>query len=155
MGLLHNWKMRFSPPRITDPDFGNLEFVFVPSAPERSHWEGEWTFPKDGAPISIDLPGGEDGPHPAARQFYLGLPDRFAKIVTAARPQLEKVFKIWLEQDLPQDIFTVVKLGGIGLENPKDQPVQWHISFETTGEKQMWITIPFAGDTPQEAEVDT
>jgi len=33
MGFLRNLKLRFRPPRITDPDFGSLDFVFIPNAP--------------------------------------------------------------------------------------------------------------------------
>ena len=155
MGILHNLKLRFSPPRIADSDFGSLLFMFIPNAPERSYWECEWIFPKTGTAISIGLPGGESGPLPEARQFYLSLPGRFEQILAAARPRLEHVFKAWLQQDLPQDIFTVVKLAGFGVENPKAQPVEWDISFETTDEKWLGITIPFIGDTPQEAVVNT
>jgi hypothetical protein len=129
--------------------------MFVPNAPEKSYWECEWTFPKTGNVISIGLPGGESGPMPESRQFYLGLPVRFEEILSAARPKLAQVFQIWLQKELPQDIFTVVKLAGFGLEDPKAQPVQWDISFETTGEKWLGIIIPFVGNAPQEAVVDT
>lgn len=155
MGILHNLKMRFSPPRISDPDFGSLLFMFIPNAPERSYWECEWKFPKTGTEISIALPGGESGPLPEAREFYLSLPGRFEQILAAARPQLQDVFRTWLEQDLPQDIFTVVKLAGFGVEDLKAQPLDWDISFETTGGKWLGIIIPFHGDTPQKAVVDT
>ena len=77
MGILHNLKLRFSPPRINDPDFGSLLFMFISNAPERSYWECEWIFPKTGTVISIDLPGTEAGPMPEARQFHLNLPERF------------------------------------------------------------------------------
>jgi hypothetical protein len=155
MGILHTLKMRFSPPRITDPDFGSLLFMFIPNAPERSYWECAWTFPKTDTEISIGLPGGASGPLPEARQFYLGLPGRYEQILAAARPQLQEVFKTWLQQDLPQDIFTVVKLAGFGLEDAKAQPVRWDVSFETTGDKWLGIIIPFVGDTAQKATVDT
>lgn len=155
MGILHKLKMRFSPPRITDSDFGSLLFMYVPNAPERSYWECEWTFPKTGTVISIGLPGGESGPVPEARQFYLSLPGRFEQIVAATRPKLEHVFETWLQQELPQDIFAVVKLAGFDVEDPKAQRLHWDISFETTGEKWLGIIIPFEGDTPQEPVVDT
>ena len=155
MGLLHNLKLRFSPPRITDSDFGSLLFMFLPNAPERSYWECEWKFPKTGTVISIALPGGEGGPLPEARQFYLSLPERFEQILTAVRPQLEEVFRTWLQQDLPQDVFTVVKLAGFGLTDATAQPLQWDISLEMSGDKWLSIIIPFIGDAPQEAVVDT
>ena len=155
MALLHNLKHRFRPPRITDPDFGSLLFMFIANAPERSYWECEWTFPKTGTVISIGLPGGENGPLSEARQFYLSLPGRFEKILEAARPQLADVFRTCLQQDLPQDIFAVAKLAGFGLEDPNARPIEWDISFETTGEKWLGIVIPFVGDTVQQAVVDT
>lgn len=155
MGILHNLTLRFSPPRISDPDFGSLLFMFIPNAPERSYWECEWTFPKTGTEISIGLPGGDSGPLPEARQFYLSLPGRYEQILAAARPQLQEVFREWLQQDLPQDIFTVVKLAGFGLEDAKARPIEWDISFETTGDKWLGITIPFVGETAQKATVDT
>jgi len=129
--------------------------MYIPNAPELSYWECEWMFPKTATPISIALPGTESGPFPEARQFYLGLPDRFEKILSAARPNLENVFRDWLQQDLPQDIFSGVKLAGFGLMDAKAQPTQWDISFETTGDKWLGISIAFIGDTAQEATVDT
>ena len=155
MGILHNLKLRFSPPRITDSDFGSLLFMYVANDPDRSYWECEWTFPDTGTVISIGLPGGEARPLPEARQFYLSLPGRLNQIVAAARPRLEQVFHTWLRQELLPDIFTVVKLAGFGVEDPKARPLRWDISFETTGEKWLGIIIPFEGDTPQEAVVDT
>jgi len=56
---------------------------------------------------------------------------------------------------LPQDIFTGVKLAGFGLEDPKEQPVQWYVGFETKGDDWLGITIPFVGDTAGKAIVDT
>jgi hypothetical protein len=155
MGILHKLKLRFSPPRLNDPDFGSLLFMFTPNAPERSYWECEWKFPNTGTQISIGLPGDESGPLPEARQFYLSLPARFEQILASARPQLEDVFRTWLQQDLPDDIFTVLELAGFGLEDAKAQPVHWDISFETTGDRWLGIVIPFIGDTSQKATVDT
>ncbi len=155
MSIFHNLKLRLSPLRINDPDFGPLLFIFIPNAPDQSYWEGEWTFPKTGSKISIGLPGDEHGPHSAARQFYLKLPGRFEQIISAARPELQKVLSKWRQQDLPPDIFTVITLTGFGLENPKEQPLRWDISFETTGDTWLSITIPFVRDTAQPSIVDT
>lgn len=153
--MLYNLEMRVFPPRISDPDFGSLRFMFIPNAPERSYWECEWKFPKTGTEIYICLPGGESGPSPEVRQFYLSLPERFEEILVAARPKLQEVFRTWFQQDLPQDIFTVVEFTGIGLKDVKTEPVQWDISFETTGDEWLGITIPFVGDIPQQVVVDT
>ncbi|HEX7787780.1 MAG TPA: hypothetical protein VF653_16295, partial [Methylomirabilota bacterium] len=71
MGLLDLLRLRFSPPRITDADFGHLLFMYIPNAPERSYWEGEWLFPSTQSVISIGLPGDERGPLLESRQFYL------------------------------------------------------------------------------------
>ena len=155
MGFLHNLKLRFSPPRIEDPDFGSLLFMFIPNAPERSYWECEWQFPKTGTAISICLQGDERGPLPESRQFYLDLPARFEQILGAARPGLQEVFMTWFKQDLPEDIFSVVKLAGFDVEDVRKRPLQWDIAFETTGEKWLGITIPFVGDEAQTATVDT
>ncbi len=155
MGILHNLKLRLSPPRIADPDFGTLLFMFVQNAPERSYWECEWKFPETGTYISIGLPGDESGPSPEARQFYLALPAAFEQVLASVRPQLQEVFREWLQQDLSQDIWAIVKLAGFGVEDVKQQPVHWDISFETTGDKWLGIIIPFVGNTVQKAIVDT
>jgi len=155
MAFLHNLKLWLSPPRMTDPDFGVLLFMHISKWPERSYWECEWSFPKTGTVVGIVLRGGEGGPLPEARQFYLSLPARYEQILVACRPRLEQVFNEWLHQPLPQDIFSVVKLSGFGLEDPREQPVQWDVGFETTGDDWLGITIPFVGETAMEAVVDT
>ena len=155
MGFLHNLKLRFSPPRIEDPDFGSLLFMFIPNAPERSYWECEWKFPKTNTAIGIALQGDEHGPLPESRQFYLDLPARFEQILVAARPRLQEVFRNWFKQDLPVDIFSVVTLAGFDVEDVKQRPLHWDISFETIGEKWLGITIPFVDDEAQTATVDT
>jgi hypothetical protein len=155
MNILKSLKLQFSPPKLQDPDFGQLTFMYISNHPQRSYWETEWTFPPTGTPVSIALDGDESGPRPEVRQWHLGLPTRFPRILQVARPELAKVFKSWLDQDLPGDIFSVVKLSGFGVEDPRAQPVQWDISFETTAEKWLGITIPFVGDEPKEAVVDT
>ena len=140
---------------MIDPDFGKLQFVHTSKRPDRSYWECEWTFPATGSVVGITLPGGEDGPKPEAREFYLGLSARFDSILTACRPRLEQIFREWRGQELPQDIFTVVKLTGFGVEDPQEQPVEWDVGFETTDGDLLAITIPFVGDTPNEPLVDT
>jgi len=62
MGFLHNLKFWLSPPKMTDPDFGNLTFMHIGKHPERSYWECEWAFPPSGTVIEITLNGGESGP---------------------------------------------------------------------------------------------
>ena len=155
MGLVRNLKLWLSPLRMTDTDFGNLMFMHFSKFPERSYWEGEWTFPCTGSPVAIALQGGENGPRPEAREFYLNLIGSFPQILTLCRPRLEQVFKGWLNQPLPEDVLGVLKLSGFGLEDATQQPVRWDVSFETTGEKWLGITIPFVGDTAGEAIVDT
>lgn len=61
----------------------------------------------------------------------------------------------WRKQQLPQDMFSAVKLTSLGVENPLEQPVRWHVGFETTGDDWLGITIPFVADTAMEPEVDT
>jgi hypothetical protein len=154
MGFLRNLKLWLLPLRMTDPDFGNLVFIHISKWPERSYWECEWMFPATGTVTIIAFPGDENGPRPEPRPFYLGLPGRFGQILAACRPRLEQVFNDHLHRPLPQDIFTVVKLAGFSLEDPKEQPARWDISFETTGYEYLGISIPFVGDAAMEAEVD-
>ena len=155
MGIFQKLIQRFSPPKLSDPDFGELLFMSFRGAPELSYWECEWKFPNTTSTISISLPGDVHGPLPEAREFYLGLPSQFDDILARARPKLEKVFSDWLEMDLPNDLFSQLKLAGFGLENPGDRVVEWDISFETTGDKWLGIIIPFTGDEAQDAVVDT
>jgi len=130
--------------------------MFIPNDPARSYWECEWRFPNTGTEVSIGLPGNESGPSPEARKFFLSLPGRFDQILAAARPRLQEVFREWLQQELPADIFTVVKLAGFGLEDPMAEPVEWDISFETIGERKwLGIIVPFLGEEAQKATVDT
>jgi hypothetical protein len=75
--------------------------------------------------------------------------------VQLATPELAKVFPLWLKQELPDDIFTVVKLSGFGVEDPRAEPVSWDVSFETTGDTWLGISIPFTGDEAGEAVVDS
>jgi len=155
MGFVRNLKLWLSPIRMTDPDFGNLVFMHFSKYPERSYWECEWIFPRTGSPVAIALQGGESGPRQEAKEFYLSLPGRFPQILDLCRPRLEQVFKEWLDRPLPEDVFGVLKLSGFGLEDATKQPIRWDVSFETTGEKWLGITIPFVGDTAGEAIVDT
>lgn len=158
MGILQKLKKLFigEELRIVDPIFGKLLFVYIARAPEKSYWEcEEWKFPNTGDVISIGLPGDESGPLPQSRDFFLELPSRFEKIISKVRPPLSEVFKKWLDQDLPENIFTEVKLVEFSLnENSPDLP-NWEIMFETTGSKWLGISIPFIGDIPQIASVDT
>jgi len=155
MAFLHNLRLWLFPIRITDPELGNLVFMYSSKFPERSYWECEWTFPTTGTTVALAIPGTEDGPQPEARMFYLSLPARFEKILALCRPPLEEVFGKWLGQSLPEDTLGVLELSGFGLEDSRERPVRWNVSFETTGEKWLSITIPFVGDTPGEALVDT
>jgi hypothetical protein len=155
MGLVRNLKLRFLPPSVVDPDFGRLLYQFIPEAPAASYWEAEWNFPSTGTSVLIDMPGGEDGPLAEGRRFYLDLPDRFDRVLAAARPRLEAFFREWLGRDLPQDLFTELELISFGLENPTVEPVEWQITFATKADKNLDVTIPFLGDEAQEAVVDT
>ena len=155
MRFLHNLKLWMSPPRMTDPDFGKLIFMYIQKHPERSYWECEWTFPATGEIVGITLRGGENGPNDGARQFYLGLPARFDSILKACRPGLEQVFRDWRGGQVPQDVFTAVKLTSFGLDEPLEKPIRWDVGFETTEGDWLAITVPFVGDTPKEPLVDT
>jgi hypothetical protein len=155
MNILKSLKLQFRPPKIDDPDFGQLTFMYISNHPERSYWEAEWSFPPTRTPVAIALDGDESGPRPETREWHLALPSRFDEIVQLAKPELAKVLKSWLELELPEDIFTVVKLSGFDLEDPRAEPVSWGVSFETTGDKWIGITIPFVGNVAKEPVVDT
>jgi hypothetical protein len=77
MGLLKELRLRFRPPRIEDPDFGTLLYMYIPCVPTDSYWQGEWLFPPTETKVAIALPGGLDGPDTQAREFYLTLPAQF------------------------------------------------------------------------------
>src|SRR6266481_2268758 len=118
MGVLQNLKLWLFPRRMSDPDFGSLVFMQISKFPERSYWECGWTFPKTGKLVWITLRGGERGPTPEARRFYLALPAQFEQILISCRPWLEQAFKDWERPQLPEDMFSAVELTGFGLEDP-------------------------------------
>ncbi len=78
-----------------------------------------------------------------------------ARIVELATPRLAEVFSSCLDQALPDDIFTMVKLAGSGIENLGTRPVRWDVSLETLGDKWLGIVVPFIDNEAQEAVVDT
>jgi hypothetical protein len=155
VGLLQNMKLWLSPPKIVDPVFGKLVFMHIDKHPERSYWEGVWQLPGSAYSIEVFLRGGEDGPSEDARAFYLNLPDRIDSILKWCRPPLARVFETWLNSYLSDDLLRELKLTSVGVDDPRARPVRWSVSFETTGEKWLGITIPFVDDVAGEAEVDT
>jgi hypothetical protein len=102
----------------------------------------------------ITLCGDESGPQPEFRRFYLELPGRFNEILAACRPVLEEVYRDELQKALPTDIFTALKVAGFRVEDPNEQPVHWEVSFESTGDEYLGISIPFAGELALAPEVD-
>lgn len=96
MGLLKELRLRFRPPRLHDPEFGPLLFMYIPRDHSKSYWEGEWLFPPIGTKIAIGLPGSVEGPDEAGRRFYWARPARFEEIVRRARPELDRVFVQWM-----------------------------------------------------------
>lgn len=155
MGFLRSLKLQFFPLRKDDPEFGRLLFMYISNHPERSYWECEWKFPPTGTIISISLPGDESGPYSQSRAFYKEIVPKFQTILELVRPQLNIAFKEWLDKEIPKDIFSELKLSGLGLDDGKSHPLKWDISFETTGSKWLGIMIPFEGEMPQKAIVDT
>ena len=129
--------------------------MHISRAPENSYWEGEWLFPPTDSKVAISLPGTLRGPNEDARAFYTALPARFEQVVAAVRPALDGVFREWIGRPLSANLWQDVKLAGFGVTNPGGVPTTWDVGFETTGEKWLGITIPFVGDRPQEAIVDT
>jgi hypothetical protein len=155
MGFLHKLKLRLSPPKLHDPDLGELTFMYISNAPEKSYWEAEWLFPPTGTRVSIGLPGPDSGPLPEARSFYLALPERFPAFLALARPALDQVFRDWYARPISSDIWRDVKLAGFGLEDPRAHPIEWDVSFEATGKKWLGIIIPFQDEKPGAPVVDT
>lgn len=154
MSILGDLKTAVRPLRLVDPDFGKITFIRIKRHPERSYWEGELAL-ANGMVASICIPGDEDGPSAAAREFYLKLPERFDGIVETCRPKLEQVFREWRQQDLPENILSVLSSVGFDVENPGSMPVRWGVTFETKGNKWLGIAIPFVDDSAGEAIVDT
>ena len=155
MGFLSDMKLWFSPPKIVDPVFGTLVFMEIKKHPERSYWEGEWAMPGAFNPVGISLNGGRDGPSRESRDFYLSLPDEIEQILERCRPPLGKVFRDWLNRELPKNLFSELKLTGFDVDDPKENPPHWRVLFETTGEEWLGIAIPFIGEIVGDAEVDT
>lgn len=155
MRFLHEMKLWLSPPKVVDPIFGTLVFMHIEKHPEQSYWEGEWTLPQSKHCVGIFLRGGEEGPNEDSRRFYLNLPDRIEQIMERCRPSLAKVFREWLNRDLPNNLFHELKLTDFDVDAPNAHPLHWSVSFETTGDKWLGITIPFVEDAAGVAEVDT
>jgi hypothetical protein len=112
-------------------------------------------FPVTGTRVSISLPGNSDGPTDDARRFHRQLPEQFEGLLSKARPEIDRTFEQWIGRPLSADLWEDVRLGGFALTNASRAPTTWEVTFETTGEKWIAITIPFVGDSPQEAVVDT
>jgi hypothetical protein len=140
---------------MTDPVFGQLLFMHVKQDPSRSYWEAEWCFPPTGTTVSIGLPGGAGGPLPESRAFFEELPGRFEGILAAARPRLDEVFRTWLDRPISDDLWKDVALAGFGVEDPTQEPCEWDVAFEATGDTWLGITIPFIGDSAQAPVVDS
>jgi len=155
VGLLKWVRLTISPPRLEDQDFGLLRFMYISRAPERSYWEANWNFSPVGYSVSIGLPGDVRGPSPESRAFFLSRVPQFEHIIRVVRPRLDSVCREWLGRPLASDLWTDVKLAGFGVQDAASTPVSWEISFETTGQKWLGITIPFVGESAQEAVVDT
>jgi len=156
MGFWENLKRRLSPPKMLDPDFGPLVFMYIPNAPDRSYWEADdWLFGPTQTRIGVALPGPTAGPLQEGREFYLRLPERFDGIMERVRPELDRVAREWLGRPLASDLWADFKLAGFDLEDPNAKPVEWTVSFEATGDTWLGVVIPFVDDDVRPAVVDT
>ena len=155
MSLLKEFRLRWRPPRLPDPVFGPLLYMYIPRDPSESYWEGEWLFPPTQTKVAVTLPGSVEGPAESGRAFYLALPARFEEIIHRVRPALDQAFLEWLGRPLNPDMWQDVELAGFGVEDPAAVPVAWDVGFEAKGEKWLGITIPFVGDDPQQPVIDT
>jgi hypothetical protein len=155
MGFFERLKLTYRPPRLNDPDFGPLLFIYISNSPEKSYWEAEWKFPPVGYEVAIGLPGDKTGPTPQGRTFYLSRAAEFDRIMHLVRPQLNSVCIEWLGRPLADDMWADVKLAGFGVEDLTASPISWDVAFETVGKQWLGITIPIVGDSVQKAVVDT
>ena len=78
----------------------------------------------------------------------------FVASVTAQNPN-PRIGKWKLKQDAPPpDIFSLFKLSGFGVKDPRENPVQWDVSFEAKGDEYLGVLIRFMGDSAMPPEVD-
>ena len=124
MKFIHKLKLYLFPTKLNAPYFGDMLFMYISNNPESSYWECKWKFPVTGKVIEITLPGTEENPFPESRDFYIELIDKYDEILNSIHSMLTSVFRTWLSQDLPNDIFTVLKLSGFCVENPKDEKIE-------------------------------
>jgi hypothetical protein len=157
MSLVKSLRMLFFPPKIVDPVFGKMRFMYISSNPTRSYWECEdWLFPPTNSRIGLSLDGGEDGPKEEFRQFYLNLVPRFESLVRIARPSIEKGYAQFVEKRLPEDLFEALRFTAFHIEKMDGKNTEWNMMFETRSDDYWYaFTIPFVGDTPGEAIVDS
>jgi hypothetical protein len=133
-----------------------MVFMYIASRPNKSYWEAAaWLFPPTGHKIAISLPGSEAGPSPESRNFMLSRVHEFERTLGLARPKLDQVFRQWLGRPVADDLWEDVTLAGFDVEDPGAEPLEWDIGFETTGKRWLGISVPFIGDVPQNAVVDT
>jgi hypothetical protein len=86
--------------------------------------------------------------------FFLGLPGSFQQILALCRPVLEQVYKDEKHEPPPPDIFSLFKRSGFGVKDPRENPVQWDVSFETNGDDYLGVLIRFMGESAMSPEVD-
>ena len=145
-----------SDPRIMDPDLGELVFNFVKHNPANSYWQGQIPFEPTSDIISVALPGDINGPDEKARQFVLAAGKRFRRIHQLVKPKLRAALQQWVSKDVPENLFSMVKLASIDITDVSNEPADWELSFETKpGFRWCFISIRFEGNIPLDAVVDT
>jgi hypothetical protein len=155
MGFLKNLKMQFKAPRLKDPEFGDLIYMYISNNPSRSYWECMWNFPPTKTEIAIALDGDETGPKQESRKWHLDLVSRYKDILELSQPIIMSTLGEWKIDYKSEDLFNSVKLTGFGVDDPNAHPIKWEVSFETTGNRWLSITIPFVNNVAQEVIVDT
>ena len=95
---------RFQRNWVDDPTFGELQCY------GRSIWYAVWLFPPAGKNVAILLPGDRRGPSPEIRDFFKALPDRFDSILSTLRPQLDEIFRRWLQRPLSESLWDDLEL---------------------------------------------
>jgi len=147
----------FQRPVIDDATFGQLTYCDYSSI-----WYGRWHFPPSGTNVVICLPGDRRGPLPGIRDFFKELPNRFDTILSSVRPQLDEIFRRWLQRPISESLWDDLELARFIVVDPSARPPEWNMDFELTDNEDdeddeegeyLEITVSLVGDSPQVAIV--
>ncbi|MCZ6656808.1 MAG: hypothetical protein O7C67_05885 [Gammaproteobacteria bacterium] len=98
----------------------------------------------------------------SVRDFFEDLPNRFDSILSTIRPQLDEIFRRWLQRPLSESLWDDLELTRFIVVDPSVRPPEWNMQFELTyneGDEEdeegeyLEITVSLVGDSPQVAIV--